>query len=149
MCQGKAEEDAMLWVRVLGNIRTGLRVLFLVVLLCGLGEVSAFAQNDIWLGGAGNWSNGSMWSLGSPPSGSESALIDNGNAKASPVTLDVQTQANNLTIDSDDSLSFNNGTNLTINGNSISNAGTIQLNSAGSLTYLFIANGATLSGAAR
>jgi hypothetical protein len=106
----------------------------------------ARAQSTIWLGGAGNWSDPSKWSAGVPGSTSN-VFIDNGNGKVSPATMDIQGQANNLTIDSDDSLSFNNGTNLTINGSTISNAGAISLNSAGSLTLLFIANGATLSGA--
>jgi hypothetical protein len=108
------------------------------------GSPTASAQ-DVWKGGAGNWSNGTEWSAGVPTSTSN-VEIDNGNALVSPVTMDIQGQANNLTIHSDDSLSFNNSTNLTVNGSSISNAGTISLNSTGSLTYLLIANGATLTG---
>jgi hypothetical protein len=106
----------------------------------------ARAQSTNWLGGAGNWSDPSKWSAGVPGSTSN-VFIDNGNGKVSPVTMDVQGQANNLTIDSDDSLSFNNGTNLTINGSGISNSGTISLNSTGTGTFLLIANGATLAGA--
>ncbi|HEX6505803.1 MAG TPA: hypothetical protein VF011_21380 [Terriglobales bacterium] len=106
----------------------------------------ALGQSDIWLGGAGNWSNSAKWSTGVPTS-SSNVFIDNSNAQASPVAMDIQGLASDLTIDSDDSLSFNNGTNLTISGNSISNAGVISLNSLGNLTYLFIANGANLTGA--
>jgi hypothetical protein len=145
-CQEKTEEASMLRVRVLGDIRTGLQALCFGLLLCGFGAASAVAQTDIWLGGAGNWNNGGMWSAG-VPTNTSNVFIDSGNSKASPVTMDIQGQANNLTIDSDDSLSFNNGTSLAINGNSVSNAGNISLNSLGSLTELFIANGATLSGA--
>jgi len=121
-------------------------ILLTVLLAACLSPLLAVAQTDTWLGGAGNWSNSAKWSAGVPTSTSN-VLIDNGNPLASPVTMDVQGQANNLTIDSDDSLSFNNGSNLSVNGSSISNSGSISLNSAGSLTYLFIANGATLSGA--
>ena len=104
-----------------------------------------------WVGGAsGNWSNASKWSNGGPTS-STNALIDNNNANgqgASTVTLDIGgAQVNNLTVDSDDSLSFNNNTSLTVNGTSISNAGKIALNSAGNGTTLTIgAANVTLSG---
>jgi hypothetical protein len=104
------------------------------------------AASTVWKGGVGNWSDPAKWTNGVPTSALD-ALIDNGNPAASPVTLDIGGQANNLTIDSDDSLSFNNGTSLAINGATISNAGTISLNSAGSLTTLFVATAATLTGA--
>ncbi|MBZ5600040.1 MAG: FG-GAP-like repeat-containing protein [Acidobacteriia bacterium] len=103
------------------------------------------SASTIWKGGAGNWSDSTKWTNGVPTSATD-ALIDNGNATASPVTLDVGGQTNNLTIDGDDGLSFNNGTSLTINGSSVSNAGTMSLNSGGSLTTLFVASGATLTG---
>ncbi|HWZ82751.1 MAG TPA: hypothetical protein VNW47_09005 [Terriglobales bacterium] len=119
-------------------------ITFTILCLCAL-TPSVFAQ-DNWLGGTGNWSNGAKWSAGVPGSSSD-VFIDHSKAGASPVTLDVGGQANTLTIDSDDSLSFSNNQSLVINGNSVSNAGTISLNSAGNLTTLFIANGATLSGA--
>jgi fibronectin-binding autotransporter adhesin len=82
--------------------------------------------NDIWTGGPGNWSNGSMWSAGLPNS-SDNALIDNGNSKVSTVTLDINATINNLTIDSDDSLHFNPGTSLAVQGGTISNAGAIVI----------------------
>jgi hypothetical protein len=104
------------------------------------------AASTIWLGGVGNWSDSTKWSAGVPTATTD-ALIDNGNTIVSPVTLDIGGQTNNITVDADDSLSFNNGTSLTINGSSVSNAGTISLNSAGGLTTLFVAGGATLSGA--
>jgi hypothetical protein len=117
---------------------------FTILCLCAL--FSSAAAQDNWLGGTGNWSNGAKWSAGVPGS-SSMVFIDHGLAGASPVTLDIGGQASTLTIDSDDSLSFSNNQSLVINGNSITNAGTISLNSAGNLTTLFIANGATLSGA--
>jgi hypothetical protein len=120
-----------------------LRVLIIVFSL--LPAVS-FAQTDSWNGGSGTWSTGTKWSAGVPTSTSN-VFIDNGKAIASPVTLDVGGQANNFTLDSNDSLFFNNNTSLTINGSSVANSGNISLNSTGSLTFLFIANGATLSGA--
>ncbi len=47
---------------------------------------SAYAQ-DNWLGGTGNWSNGTFWSLGFPPPPSDNATIYSGGADL--VTLDV------------------------------------------------------------
>ena len=123
-----------------------LRNLGLYLLVCVLVSSAVFSQTDNWKGGAGNWSVAGNWSAGVPTSTSNVG-IDAGNPKVSPVTLDVGGQASTLVIDSDDSLSFNNNQSLVINGTSISNAGTISLNSAGNLTTLFIANGATLSGA--
>jgi len=117
---------------------------FTILCLCAL--FSSASAQDNWLGGTGNWSNGAKWSAGVPGS-SSMVFIDHGLAGASLVTLDIGGQASTLTIDSDDSLSFSNNQSLVINGNSITNAGTISLNSAGNLTTLFIANGATLSGA--
>ena len=96
--------------------------------------------NDIWTGGAGNWSNGSMWSAG-VPNASDNALIDNGNSKASPVTLDVSAAINSLGITSGDSLSFKDSTALTVNGGSVSNSGKIIIN-GGSATNTYLVLGA-------
>ena len=104
-----------------------------------------------WKGGSGNWNDSTKWTSGVPTS-STTALIDGGNAVTSPVTLDIGgAQVLNLTIDSDDSLAFNDSTNLTINGTSISNAGSITLNSGGNPTDLILAgnNTVTLSGAGK
>jgi len=103
-----------------------------------------------WIGGGtGNWSSASNWSNGVPTS-STNALIDNNNANmqgVSNVTLDIGgAQTSNLTVDSDDSLSFNNGTNLTVN-TGIANAGKMSINSTGNSTALYIGgSNVTLSG---
>ncbi len=113
-----------------------------VLLAAYLSPVQAVAQNDIWKGGAGNWSNASKWSAG-VPSGTSNALIDNGNGAASPVALDINGSAANLTIDSDDSLSFNNGVSLSIGtagAGTINNGGHLNMNSTGTATQLIVAN---------
>jgi hypothetical protein len=102
--------------------------------------------NDIWSGGAGNWSNGNMWSAGLP-NASDNVLIDNGNAKASPVTLDINAAINNLMIDSDDSLHFNPGTTLTVGGGTISNAGLMVITGGSNANTILALNASTtLSG---
>jgi hypothetical protein len=109
-----------------------------VLLAAFLIPILAFAQNDNWLGGAGNWSDASKWSAG-VPTASSSVFIDNGKAGASPVALDINGSAANLTIDSDDSLSFNNGFSLSFgssSGGTIANAGHLNINSTGAATGL-------------
>lgn len=135
-------------------IGTRLRAFYVPILLlvCVVAYSSAFAQTTAWLGGAGNWSNPGKWSAG-VPTGTSTALIDNGNGAASPVTLDVNGVATNLTIDSDDSLSFNNGVSLSIGpsgGGTINNGGHLNINSTGTATSLIVVNagapGVTLTG---
>src|SRR6516165_7636416 len=61
-----------------------------------------------WNGPAtgGLWSHSADWTAGLPNSTTD-VCIDNGNPQHSAVTLDISgAQAHNLTIDSDDSLSF-------------------------------------------
>jgi hypothetical protein len=114
----------------------------ILLLVCVVAHSSAFAQTTTWLGGAGNWSNPGKWSAG-VPTGTSTALIDNGNGAASPVILDVNGSATNLSIDSDDSLSFNNGVSLSIGATgagTINNAGHLNMNSTGSVTELVVAN---------
>src|SRR6266853_4889418 len=122
-----------------------------VLLAACLTPTLAFAQSDIWLGGTGNWSNASKWSAGVPIA-SSNVFIDNGKAGASPVALDVNGSAANLTIDSDDSLSFNNGFSLSFgssSGGAINNAGHLNINSTGAATGLRVnlaIGGAMLTG---
>lgn len=90
-----------------------------------------------WTGPSGVWNNAANWSNGVPNAGTN-AFIDNGRAQASAVTLNIAgAQVLNLNIDSDDGLGFSNGTSLTVNG-SISNAGSITLNSTGNFTELIV-----------
>jgi hypothetical protein len=110
--------------------------------LVGIVPAEAFGQMDVWLGGAGNWSNPSKWSAG-VPTATSNVLIDNGKVVASPVALDINGAATNLTIDSDDSLSFNNGVSLSIGASgvgTISNGGHLNINSTGTSTALIVAN---------
>src|SRR6266853_1824106 len=122
-----------------------------VLLAASLTPILVFAQNDNWLGGAGNWSNAGKWSAGVPIA-SSNVFIDNGKAGASPVALDVNGSAAKLTIDSDDSLSFNNGFSLAIgssSGGTMNNAGHLNINSTGAATGLQVnlaIGGAILTG---
>jgi hypothetical protein len=118
-----------------------------VLLAACLSPILAFAQNDNWLGGTGLWSDPTKWSVGVPNS-SNSVFIDNGKAGASPVTINFNgAQCGNLTVDSDDSLTLVDGTIFTLYGPTISNAGSISLNSAGFGTYFNFGGAVTLSGA--
>ena len=127
--------------RILAYLSIAFAAALLAVPLSGYGQTS-----DTWKGGAGNWSNASLWTAG-VPNGNVNVFIDGGNSLLSPVTLDITSTINNLTIDSDDSLSFSDNHSLTVNGTSISNAGNISLNSGNNPTELIIgSSNVTLSG---
>src|SRR5258708_27225400 len=99
-----------------------------------------FGQTDTtWKGGSGNWSNTANWTSG-VPNGNFNALIDGGNAAVSPVPLDINASIVNLTVDSDDSLTLNNGTILTVTGGSITNNGVMKLNGGGGANGLLDVN---------
>src|SRR5690348_2550996 len=85
----------------------------------------AFGADDNWIKTTGNWSVGSNWSTGSPPTSSQNAVItDAGGA----VSEDSSPTIQNLTLGSGDSLVINSHTALTINGSSISNSGSFSIN---------------------
>jgi hypothetical protein len=135
----------------LEKIRISLTQICVVLLAACFFPALAVAQtNDVWAGGTGNWSNSAMWNNGVPTSTSN-VFIDNGNPAASVVTEDISlgvggAQCDNLTIDSDDSLILPEGSQLTVFGSTVSNSGSISLNSAG-FGVRFNVNGATtLSG---
>src|SRR5712692_3046302 len=111
--------------------RSGETVVRVAVLLAAcLSPILAFAQNDIWLGGTGFWSDKTKWSVGVPTS-SNSVFIDNGKTGASPVTINYNgAQCGSLTIDSDDSLTLVDGTIFTVFGPTISNAGTLSISAS-------------------
>jgi hypothetical protein len=119
------------------------RVVAVLLALAGFQSV-ADAQNDNWIKTTGNWSLGSNWSTGSPPTSSQNAVITNSGAA---VSEDINATIQNLTIGSGDSLGINNNIVLTIKGTSISNSGSFSINSGGNGTELLIGNAnTTLSG---
>jgi hypothetical protein len=110
---------------------------FAALLLCLRPNSAPGQTTTTWKGGSGSWSDTTKWTSG-VPNGNFNVLIDNGNPLASPVTLDISASIKNVTIDSDDSLGFNDGTALTVNGSSISNAGSMMMNSARSTADLIL-----------
>src|SRR5258708_34389323 len=105
----------------------------------GLPSITFGQTNTTWKGGSGNWSNPANWTSG-VPNGNFNALIDGGNAAVSPVSLDINASIVNLTVDSDDSLTLNNATILTVTGGSITNNAVLKLNGGGSPKGLHHAN---------
>lgn len=96
----------------------------------------------------GNWSSAANWGDGSVPNSATNTdvKIDNETGTNSTVNLDMNATVSSLAISSGDTLNFNNGSSLTLNGN-ISNVGSMNLNSAGTATDLKIDAGTvTLSG---
>ncbi len=124
------------------------RMLWLAVIALLLCPVSSSAPCDTsWTGSVSvNWNVAGNWSSGVPTSSTNSCI----SAANSAVTLNIFGAATaNLTLGlSTDSLSFANGTELTVSGSTISNAGAISMNSTGNFTELQIgAANVTLSGA--
>src|SRR5260370_8727538 len=85
--------------------RSGETVVRVAVLLAAcLSPILAFAQNDIWLGGTGFWSDASKWIAGVPTS-SKNVFIDNDKSGASPFTINYnRPQCGTLTRATDDIL---------------------------------------------
>src|SRR5215467_10171301 len=110
----------------------------LLPILFGFHSVEALAQTDVWLGGAGNWSDASKWSAGVPTSTSN-VFIDNGKSTASVVTVNGGFNCATLTIDASDTLIIPGGGNLGILGKSIANAGKIVIDDTNGNADLTIA----------
>ncbi|HZW05317.1 MAG TPA: hypothetical protein VFF58_00275 [Candidatus Nitrosotalea sp.] len=90
-----------------------------------LGAAAGHAQT--WAGGPGNWSNPADW-CGGLPNGGNVLIGACQFSLPSTVTEDVSATIGNLTIDSSsNSLTVAYPTRLTINGSSISNAGTLAM----------------------
>jgi endonuclease/exonuclease/phosphatase family metal-dependent hydrolase len=126
----------------------------------------ATQPNGIWNGGTANWSNSAYWSNGVVPNSSNLEVkIDNGNATASVVTLDISVSVSDIILDANDTLNIHAGQTLTLAGpaatmfnGTVSSSGTIQavninvsssaafvLNSSGTLaeTGIFTTSGST------
>jgi hypothetical protein len=118
-----------------------------LLFLVGMVPAAAFGQMDVWLGGAGTWSDATKWSAG-VPTATSNVFIDNGKAVASVVTVNGGFDCNNLTISAGDSLTITGGNTLTINGTSIANAGKIIIDDSTGVAALGIAAGhnVTLTG---
>jgi fibronectin-binding autotransporter adhesin len=120
------------------------RAVMAALSLAGFSSIASAAQlSDTWLGGTGSWTS-SNWSvttgLGYPKNGSPSgttytALIDNGNATVSDVSLSASVAVDNVSVSSGDTLEILSSGVLTIptyaGAGTISNAGTIKLRVTG------------------
>lgn len=131
---------------------TSARITARLLVLMGLVAIPAL-QAQTWNGGSGNWSFGPAWTSGiSPNSNTADVFIDGGNGAVSQVALDGNFTVGRLTIDADDSLSFNNGAvlNLAIGAfggsGTLVNNGSITLGTATGGATLNVANGSTLTG---
>jgi hypothetical protein len=125
-----------------------------LVVLSAFAAAGADPLEAVWLGGEGNWSAGLNWDTGAAPNNDATntyiVRIDNANAAASIVTLNVGATIDGLFLDADDQLQFANGQDLALDatgGGMVLNEGTIFLQSSGSFTDLEADGGTiTLSG---
>jgi hypothetical protein len=117
------------------------RSLVAFLAFCLMGSM-AFAQTDNWTGTTGVWSDSAQWDSGVPVAGDNIVI---GTSSASS-TDDFSLGIGSLTLsNAADTLSIADGVALNASG-TISNAGTIQLSSAGSNTALQITGNVSLTG---
>jgi fibronectin-binding autotransporter adhesin len=101
-------------------------------------------STGVWKGGTGVWSNALNWT-GGVPNGNVNVFIDNSNALASAVTLDMNATIGDLNVDADDRLTLKDSTTLTVEGPAVHNAGNIFISSAGNPTAMSIGAGQSVS----
>jgi hypothetical protein len=131
------------------------RFLFLLMLCVGL---TSYAQTNTWTGAGGNtnWNNTANWSLNAVPTASNDVVIPTGFT----VDLNVAGVTNSIVIQGNSTFNMSNNlsilaassfaTNVTVNwntnsllgGGTLTNNGTIILNTAG---YRYISGGTTLT----
>jgi hypothetical protein len=122
-----------------------------VSVLAALSAAPALAGGSVcpsWNVTSGNWSVAGNWFLNLPPTASTNACLVNGTSGTpATTTLDASQSIQSLTVGASNTLNFNNGTQLSVAGPTIGNAGAINLNGSGSGTYLNLNGGnVTLSG---
>lgn len=94
----------------------------------------ALAQNDIWVGSTGVWSDPTQWDAGVPVPGDEITI----NVTPANATDDFSISIASLELGSStDVVNIADGVALTL-GNTLENSGSVQLASAGSNTFLQI-----------
>jgi len=102
----------------------------------------ASAQTDTWVGTTGMWSDTTQWDSGVPVAGDNIAI---GTASATS-TDDFSLSIGALTLGSaSDTLIIPDGVSLAVTG-TVSNPGSIQMNSAGTNTFLLLNGNVSLSG---
>jgi hypothetical protein len=110
---------------------------------------AAFATDNMWIANAnGNWSDATKWDVnGVPNTVGENAIIDDGDT-AVTVTVDGTFTLGNLTVGSNDTITFGEDRQLAIRGTSIVNNGLIFLNDTvnGTHTNVEIDGTVTISG---
>ena len=134
-------------------MRRGAQALGIVMILAtvsGLGGIATAALVNVTrIGGSGNWNTSGNWNPGQVPNNGGDAYIvriDNDGGTNSVVTLNTIVTVDQLTVDVNDILNFNNGQDMTIAVSGITNNGAINLNSSGSLTDFILFGGVTLGG---
>lgn len=102
-------------------------------------------------GVSGHWNDSDQWSPAQVPDNTETTtyevLIDGGNPLDSTLHLGgINPTVSSLTIDSGDTLNVQSERQLTIDGDTLTNNGTLNLDSQSQETYLIFKNGAEIEG---
>jgi hypothetical protein len=119
--------------KIVTSSRTFILACLAACCVCVATVPSASAQNSIWKGGAGNWSDNN-WN-GGVPTAASNVFIDGGKNIVSTVTVDITNAVGaTLTLDSDDTLAFDSigalslSGSVALNGTTNLNLGTLTLN---------------------
>lgn len=121
--------------------RKCVRILLLLVAFSVFASLAS-AQTDNWVGTTGNWSDAAQWDSGVPVAG-DNIVIGTGTANS---TDDLSLAISGLTLgNSADALTIGDGIALNVSG-TIGNAGSIQLGSVGSSTFLQITGNVSATG---
>ena len=126
-----------------------LTALVLALLPCAGARGADVVSN--WSGGSGDWSDAGSWDSDDYPHNDGLAyevVIDS--AVYSHVTLDVDVTIDGFTVGAGETLSIHNARDLTLAGGiatrTITNRGTVSMESIGSATYVYIDGEVTLDG---
>ena len=136
------------------STRDSLRLSLIVAVFClPVGQVpSSYAAQTtaIWKGGAGTYTSTSNWDIGILPNNDSTTtyhlIVDQNPGTFSSVSLNTSPTIDSLTIDSGDTFVIENARILRVVGTAVTNAGTLAVRSAGSVTILRLDNSITLSG---
>ena len=144
----KSKSSVRIAVRMLAATVAGLVMLCLYSTMA-FGQCTLSGPLSSWKAGTGNWSDGGNWNGGVPNSSTQSVCITNGTMGApSVVNLNINASINDLQLGSFDTLNFDPGTQLSVYGTQIINAGQININSGGGQNALLeLEDNVTLSGA--
>jgi hypothetical protein len=127
------------------------RVLAVALLILSGSSSPLAASPTAWNGGAGSWSDSTLWSPNLVPGAGDDVFIDGGKSGTpSDVMVNAAAAGDNLTVNAGDRIAIANSNSLTIGaagvGGTLTNDCDITLESMSSVTSLILEEAVTLAG---